>query len=59
MKIGYKNGFGRLQLFGRGQRLRLPDDLINDLETFGLLFETLCVRDLRVKADIFSSAKTL
>ena len=24
MKIGYKNGFGRLQLFGRGQRLRLP-----------------------------------
>ncbi len=28
-----------------------PDDLINDLETFGLLFETLCVRDLRVYAD--------
>ncbi|MDL2305987.1 DUF4143 domain-containing protein [Bacteroides sp. OttesenSCG-928-D19] len=25
-----------------------PDDLMNDLETFGLLFETLCVRDLRV-----------
>lgn len=28
-----------------------PDDLINDLNTFGLLFETLCMRDLRVYAD--------
>jgi hypothetical protein len=28
-----------------------PDDLINDLKTFGLLFETLAVRDLRVYAD--------
>lgn len=28
-----------------------PDDLLNDLNTFGLLFETLCVRDLRVYAD--------
>lgn len=28
-----------------------PDDLMNDLETFGLFFETLCVRDLRVYAD--------
>lgn len=27
------------------------EDLVNDLETFGLLFETLCVRDLRVYAD--------
>lgn len=27
-----------------------PDDLMNDLETFGFLFETLCVRDLRVFA---------
>lgn len=27
-----------------------PDDLMNDLESFGLLFETLCVRDLRVFA---------
>ena len=26
-------------------------DLINDLNTFGLLFETLCVRDLRVYAE--------
>ena len=25
-----------------------PNDLINDLKTFGFLFETLCVRDLRV-----------
>ena len=28
-----------------------PNDLINDLNTMGLLFETLCVRDLRVFAD--------
>lgn len=28
-----------------------PEDLMNDLNTFGLLFETLCVRDLRVFAD--------
>lgn len=28
-----------------------PQDLINDLETFGLLFETLCIRDLRVYSD--------
>lgn len=28
-----------------------PDDLINDLNTFGLLFETMCIRDLRVYAD--------
>lgn len=28
-----------------------PDDLINDLSTFGLFFETLCIRDLRVYAD--------
>lgn len=28
-----------------------PKDLINDLKTFGLFFETLCVRDLRVYAD--------
>lgn len=27
-----------------------PNDLINDMETFGLLFETLAVRDLRVYA---------
>jgi predicted AAA+ superfamily ATPase len=28
-----------------------PMDLINDLRTFGLFFETLCIRDLRVYAD--------
>ncbi len=28
-----------------------PDDLLNDLNTMGLLFETLCVRDLRVYAE--------
>lgn len=28
-----------------------PDDLINDLNTFGFIFETLCIRDLRVYAD--------
>lgn len=28
-----------------------PVDLLNDLETFGLLFETLCIRDLRIYAD--------
>lgn len=28
-----------------------PKDLINDLKTFGLMFETLCVRDLRVYAE--------
>lgn len=27
-----------------------PKDLINDMKTFGLIFETLCVRDLRVYA---------
>lgn len=28
-----------------------PEDLLNDLNTLGLLFETLCVRDLRVYAE--------
>ncbi|MGM9743049.1 MAG: ATP-binding protein [Candidatus Cryptobacteroides sp.] len=28
-----------------------PNDLVNDLNTFGLLFETLAVRDLRVYAE--------
>lgn len=28
-----------------------PDDLMNDLNTFGLLFETMAVRDLRVYTD--------
>ena len=29
-----------------------PNDLLGDLSTMGLLFETLCVRDLRVFADV-------
>lgn len=28
-----------------------PQDLINDLSTFGLILETLCIRDLRVYAE--------
>lgn len=28
-----------------------PKDLLNDLNTFGLLFETLCIRDLRVYSE--------
>ena len=28
-----------------------PNDLLGDLNTFGLLFETMCVRDLRVFSD--------
>ena len=28
-----------------------PNDLINDLNTFGLLFENLCVRDLKIYAE--------
>ena len=33
-----------------------PDDLINDLNTYGLFFETLCVRDLRVFAQSLDGA---
>ncbi len=29
-----------------------PKDLVNNPETFGFVFETLCVRDLRVYADV-------
>ena len=28
-----------------------PKDLMNDLNTFGLMFETMCIRDLRIYAD--------
>ncbi len=28
-----------------------PKDMINDLKTFGLFFETMCIRDLRIYAD--------
>lgn len=33
-----------------------PNDLMNDLNTFGLLFETLCIRDLRVYAQALSGS---
>ena len=32
-----------------------PKGLVNDLETFGFLFEALCVRDLRVYANAFGA----
>lgn len=31
-----------------------PKDLINDLHTMGLLFENMCIRDLRVYADMLN-----
>lgn len=31
-----------------------PNDLINDLSTMGLMFENMCVRDLRIYADAIS-----
>lgn len=33
-----------------------PEDLFSDLKTFGFLFETLCIRDLRVYADALGGA---
>lgn len=33
-----------------------PQDLLNDLNTFGFLFETLCIRDLRVFADALNGS---
>lgn len=33
-----------------------PQDLIQDLPTFGLIFETLCMRDLRVFAEALNGA---
>ncbi|MBP5157216.1 MAG: ATP-binding protein [Treponema sp.] len=33
-----------------------PEDLLGDLRTFGLLFETLCIRDLRVFAESLDGA---
>lgn len=33
-----------------------PDELVGDLETFGLVFEDLCVRDLRVYASVLDGA---
>ncbi|MCC8103820.1 MAG: DUF4143 domain-containing protein [Clostridiales bacterium] len=33
-----------------------PEDLLSDLKTFGFLFETLCVRDLRVYAEAINGS---
>jgi predicted AAA+ superfamily ATPase len=33
-----------------------PDDLMSDLNTFGLLFETMCLRDLRIYAECIDGA---
>lgn len=33
----------------------MPDDLLNDLESFGLFFEDMAVRDLRVYAEYFNA----
>lgn len=33
-----------------------PDDMLHDLNTFGLLFESMCVRDLRVFAEAIDGA---
>ena len=33
-----------------------PNDLINDLNTMGFIFETLCIRDLRVYADTINGS---
>lgn len=33
-----------------------PEKLLSDFETFGLLFESMCVRDLRVYADALEGA---
>ena len=35
-----------------------PDDLIKDLNTLGLVFETMAVRDLRVYADALGARYT-
>lgn len=33
-----------------------PNDMIKDLNTFGLIFETLCIRDLRVYAEAINGS---
>lgn len=32
-----------------------PEDLLNDLRTFGLVFETLCIRDLKAYAQVLDA----
>ena len=49
-----------MRSYARNQGSQVPntvlvqDDLVNDLHTFGFLFETLCIRDLRIYADSLS-----
>ncbi|MDD7617247.1 MAG: DUF4143 domain-containing protein, partial [Candidatus Enterosoma sp.] len=49
-----------MRSYSRSQGSQVPntvlvhDDLINDLHTFGFLFETLCIRNLRIYADSLS-----
>ena len=46
-----------MRSYARSQGSQVPntilvhDDLVNDLRTFGFLFETLCIRDLRIYTD--------
>ena len=46
-----------MRSYARSQGSQVPNtvlvhgDLVNDLHTFGFLFETLCIRDLRIYAD--------
>ena len=46
-----------MRSYARSQGSQVPNtvlvhgDLINDLQTFGFLFETLCIRDLRIYAN--------
>ncbi len=32
----------------------VPEDLLNDLKTCGFFFEAMCIRDLRVYADVLN-----
>ena len=49
-----------MRSYARSQGSQVPNtvlvhgDLVNDLRTFGFLFETLCIRDLRIYTDSLS-----
>ena len=49
-----------MRSYARNQGSQVPNtvlvhgDLVNDLRTFGFLFETLCIRDLRIYTDSLS-----
>ena len=49
-----------MRSYARSQGSQVPNtvlvhgDLVNDLHTFGFLFETLCIRDLRIYTDSLS-----